>query len=166
MLFAPSHDDTYQFVKIHHYALGPHESMGRMELARLDYMLSSPLHTCVHCISRIMDSSSCLHTCTLWRPLWNVHLYQHSLDWFVTSLHYLFSNKKKISFWLPNQNYWYLVNRTSVSPPCFPLAAAPHGMRIAGSGGDFVKSALCGLYILEMYKLQQSTLLLAIPTIV
>ena len=30
MFFAPSHDDTEQFVKFHHYTLGPHESMGRM----------------------------------------------------------------------------------------------------------------------------------------
>jgi len=30
MLFAPSHNDTEQFVKFHHYKLGPHESMGRM----------------------------------------------------------------------------------------------------------------------------------------
>jgi len=30
MFFAPSHDDTEQFVKFHHYTLGPHESMGHM----------------------------------------------------------------------------------------------------------------------------------------
>ena len=30
-------------------------------------MLSSPLHTCVHCILRIVDPSSYLHTCTLWQ---------------------------------------------------------------------------------------------------
>ena len=57
-------------------------------------MFFSPLHTCVHCISRITDPSSCLHTCTLWRPRWNVHWYRQSFDWFVTLLHYLFSIKK------------------------------------------------------------------------
>jgi len=30
MILAPSHDDTEQFVKFHHYMVGPHESMGRM----------------------------------------------------------------------------------------------------------------------------------------
>jgi len=30
MLFAPLHDDTEQFVKFHHFTLGPHESMGRI----------------------------------------------------------------------------------------------------------------------------------------
>ena len=30
MLFAPSHADTEQFFKFHHYTLGQHESMGRM----------------------------------------------------------------------------------------------------------------------------------------
>ena len=46
-------------------------------------MLSSPLHICVHCISRITDPSSCLQTCTLWRPRWNVHWYRQSFDRFV-----------------------------------------------------------------------------------
>jgi len=26
----PSHNDTEQFIKFHHYTLGPHESMGHM----------------------------------------------------------------------------------------------------------------------------------------
>jgi len=30
MFFDPWYDDTEQFVKFHHYKLGPHESMGRM----------------------------------------------------------------------------------------------------------------------------------------
>jgi len=30
MFFAPSHEDTEQFVKFHHYTLGLHESVGRM----------------------------------------------------------------------------------------------------------------------------------------
>ena len=30
MLFAPSHDDTEQFVIFHHYTLGPHERMDRI----------------------------------------------------------------------------------------------------------------------------------------
>ena len=28
--------------------------------------------------------------------------------------------KKRLGFWLPNQNYWYLVTQTSGSPLCFP----------------------------------------------
>ena len=129
----------------------------------LDYMLSSPLHTCVHCISRIMDPSSCLHTkctCTLWRPRGNIHWYRQLFDWFDTLLHYLFSIKNRLGFWSPNQNYWCLV-----SPPCFFPAdhrdstlwfenrpnertesGCPRSWKIAGLG-DFVKSALRGLYL-------------------
>ena len=75
MFFAPSHDDTEQFVKFHHYTLGPHESM-----ARLGYMFFSPLHTCVHCISRITDPSSCLHTCTVWRHEMYIGIDSHLID--------------------------------------------------------------------------------------
>ena len=39
------------------------------------------------------------------------------------------SQIKKIGFWLPNQNYWYLVTRTSGSPPS--------GLRIAQMSGQF-----------------------------
>ena len=102
----------------------------------LDYMLSSPLPTCVHCISRIMDPSSCLHTkctCTLWRPRWNIHWYRQLFDWFDTLLHYLFSIKNRLGFWSPNQNYWCLV-----SPPCFFPATAPCGLRIAQMSGQKV----------------------------
>ena len=42
MLFAPSHDDTEQFVKFHHYTLGPHESMGACN--SLDWVTCFPLH--------------------------------------------------------------------------------------------------------------------------
>ena len=35
-------------------------------------------------------------TCALWRPRWNIHWYGQSFDWFVTLLHYLLSNKKKL----------------------------------------------------------------------
>ena len=44
MLFPPSHDDTEQFVKFHHYTLGPHESMCRMLLSSLDWVTCLPLH--------------------------------------------------------------------------------------------------------------------------
>ena len=104
MLFATSDNVTEQFVKFHHYTIGPHESMGCMLLARLGYMFSSPLYTCVHYISRITDPSSCLHTCTLWRPQWNVYLIDQRRD------------REWLSALMKN-------------------------------GGDFVKSALCGLKI-------------------
>ena len=133
-------------------------------------MLSSPLHTCVHCIARITDPSSCLHTCTLWCPRWNVHWYRQSFDWFVTLLHYLFSIKKELLiFWYPNER------QSAGFPPRWP----PRGFRItqmrgqfswsrrwadcplndatescswkiAGSG-EFVKSTLCGLYLSNPY---------------
>ena len=76
--------------------------------------------------------------------------------------------------WLPNQNYWYLVSRTSGNPPCSPrdstlwlenrpkwadnltgrTVRSTTRQRVAVRAheksrgqGDFVKSALRGLYI-------------------
>ena len=111
-------------------------------------MISSPLHTCVHCILRITDLSSCLHTCTLWCPRWNVHLNRQSSDWFVTLLHYLFSNKNTLGFWLPNQNYtnillpeWaavchvFLPRQHAVANLVGSWADCPRSWKNAGSGG-------------------------------
>ena len=86
-------------------------------------MFSSPLHTCVHCISKITDPSSSWYTCTLWRSQWNVHWNQQSFDWFVTLLHYLFSNKEDWGFDCQTRT----TNILSHSCPC--------SWKIAGSGG-------------------------------
>ena len=52
----------------------------------------------------------------------------------------LYSKYKMFGFWLPNQNYWYLVTRTSGSPPC--LSPVDHrdstrSLRIAQMSGQF-----------------------------
>ena len=146
MLFALSHDDTYQFVKIHHYALGPHESMGRMELARLDYMLSSPLHTCVHCISRIMDSSSCyIHVhygvhCEMYICI-NIRLIDLSLRCIICS-----QIKERLAFGCQTRTTDILSTERASVCRVFPSRQHPMAWESQGRG-DFVKSALCGLYI-------------------
>ena len=43
-------------------------------------MFSSPFHSCVHCISRITDPSSCLHTCTVWRHEMYIGIDSHLID--------------------------------------------------------------------------------------
>ena len=46
-----------------------------------------------------------------------------STVWLICHFVALFVLKlKRLGFWLPKQNYWYLVTRTSGSPPCFPPA--------------------------------------------
>ena len=60
-------------------SLGPHESISHLHTVYIENHGPVKLFTI---------------TCTLWRPRWNVHWYRQSFDWFVNSLHYLFSNKK------------------------------------------------------------------------
>ena len=91
-------------------------------------------------ISRITDPSSCLHTCTLWRLRWNVHWYWQLFDWFVTLLHYLFSNEKDQGFGCQTRTTDILsperVAVRSVSP-AVTTTTAPHDMRIAQMSGQF-----------------------------
>jgi len=84
MFFAPSHNNTEQFVIT--------TRLGRMKAwaacNSLDWVTCYPLHFTLAYI--VYQESR-----TLWRPQWNVHWNWQSFDWFVTLLHYLFFNKKK-----------------------------------------------------------------------
>ena len=63
----------------------------------LDWVKCFPLHFTLAYIeyreSRTRHTY-CLHTCTLWRPRWNIHWNRQSFYWFVT----LFSNKNDYGF--------------------------------------------------------------------
>ena len=105
--------------------------------------------------------------CTLWRPRWNIHRYRQSFDWFVTLLHYLFSNKKKIRVLVVKSELLiscHTNERQSAVHSPQNTATAHCGLRSAQfsirsmprqrvaheklqSQGDFVKFAVRGLYI-------------------
>ena len=82
----------------------------------------------------------------------------------VTLLHYLFSNKKRLGFWLPNQNYWYLVTRTSGSPSCFPPTDrrdSTRGLRIAQMSGQFSSKLVASHFHLSINQVSFQSLVLS-----
>ena len=139
----------------------------------LDWVTCYPLH---FTLAYIVYWESLTHQvvyihCTLWRPRWNIHRYRQSFDWFVTLLHYLFSNKKKIRVLVVKSELLISCHtnerQSAVHSPqntatahCglrstqmsgqFSIRSMPR-QRVAQeklqSQGDFVKFALRGLYI-------------------